>query len=82
MTIASDSRFALCYEPAMAKTGSQRTAEWREELKRQGYKQKAVLFRPQALKDLAAARKRYDLRSDEEALALALRELMSRKGNK
>ena len=65
----------------MAKTGSERTQQWREELKAQGYKQKAMLYPPQALKDLATIRKRFDLESDVDAVALALRELAG-KGNR
>ena len=64
----------------MAKTGSERTKDWRAELVAQGYKQKAMLLPPKAVADIATIRKRFGLKSDAEATALALRELAA-KGN-
>lgn len=61
----------------MAKTGSERTQDWRDELKRQGYRQKAMLLPPKTLKDIDRVRKRYGLKSDAEAVAKALADLLN-----
>lgn len=60
----------------MAKSGSERTKAWRQALIDAGYKQKAMLLSPQALKDLAAARKRFDV-TDAETVARALSALQA-----
>jgi hypothetical protein len=60
----------------MAKSGSQRTADWRDLLKKQGYRQKNFLLSPAGLADLAAARKRFD--SETEAVEAALKLLAAR----
>lgn len=64
----------------MAKTGSERTKEWRAALVAAGYKQKAMLLSPQALKALKKVRDRFG-GTDAESVELALKELAG-KGNK
>ena len=64
----------------MAKTGSERTKDWRAQLVAQGYKQKAMLLSPAALKALKKVRERFG-KSDAEAVELALKELAG-KANK
>ena len=64
----------------MAKSGSERTKAWRAELVAQGYKQKALLLPPEALRDLKKLKERLDA-SDAEAVTIALRELAKR-GNR
>jgi hypothetical protein len=59
----------------MATPGKKRTAEWRKQLTAQGYKQKALMLSPQALKDLAAVKHRFEQSTDADAVALALRQL-------
>lgn len=65
----------------MAKSGSERTMDWRAQLVAQGYKQKALLLSEQAIKDMATIKKRFDCASDAEATALALRQLAASSSN-
>lgn len=65
----------------MAKTGSERTTAWRQALVGAGYKQKALLLPPQAIKDIKSVRDRFGSESDAEAVALALRRLVERPSN-
>ena len=54
----------------MAKSGSERTKQWRAELVAQGYKQKALLLPPEALRDLKKLKERLDaLKLEEPAWA-------------
>ncbi len=66
----------------MAKTGSERSTAHRKKLIEEGWRQKALLLPPDALKDLAAVKRRFDLPSEAEAVALGLRQLAMAASNR
>lgn len=58
-------------EGRQLKSPSERTSEWRAALIAKGYKQKAFLLSPKALKALASARKHFASEADTVEAGLA-----------
>jgi hypothetical protein len=65
----------------MAKSGTERTIEWRKALIGQGYKSKTFLMAPATQKVLAAQKKRFGHASELETIELALAQLAASPSN-